>query len=134
MKPSEGATVIGQSIIIHGELSGSEDLFLDGTIDGTLRFPGNRLTVGPNARVLAEIHAQEIIIFGHVTGNVYASGRVDLRQSASLIGDISASRLSIEENATIRGRADLTGDAVPLSSNSTGVEAQVTPSTTASLA
>ena len=133
MKPAEGATVIGQSIVIHGELSGSEDLFLDGTIDGTLRFPGNRLTVGPNARVLAEIHAQEIIIFGHVTGNVYASGRVDLRQSASLIGDISASRLSIEENATIRGRADLTGAAAPSSSNSADVQTHTTPST-ASLA
>ncbi len=108
MKPEEGATVIGKSITIRGELSGSEDLFLDGTVEGSITVPESRLTIGPNGRVKANLVARDVIIFGHVDGNVQASGAVDLRQSATLKGDITAARLAIEENATIQGRADLT--------------------------
>lgn len=108
MKPAEGSTVIGKSITIHGELSGSEDLFLDGTVDGSIMLPESRLTIGPNGRVKADLSARDVIIFGQVSGNIQASGSVDLRQSAALKGDISAARLAIEENATIQGRADLT--------------------------
>lgn len=108
MKPAEGSTVIGKSITIRGELSGAEDLFLDGTIEGSITLPDGRLTIGPNARVKADLSALDIIIFGQVTGNVQATGSVDLRQTAALKGDITAARLAIEENATIQGRADLT--------------------------
>ena len=108
MKPAEGSTVIGKSIIIRGDLSGSEDLFLDGTVEGSVTVPGSRLTIGPNGRVKADLIAQDIVIFGQVSGNVQASGSVDLRQTASLVGDITAARLAIEENATIQGKADLT--------------------------
>ena len=108
MKPAEGSTVIGKSITIRGELSGAEDLFLDGTIEGSIKLPDGRLTIGPNARVKADLSARDIVIFGQVTGNVLATGAVDLRQTASLKGDITAARLAIEENATIQGRADLT--------------------------
>ncbi len=108
MKPEEGSTVIGKSITIRGELSGSEDLFLDGTIEGAITVPEGRLTIGPNGRVKANLVARDVIIFGQVSGNVQATGAVDLRQSATLKGDISAARLAIEENATIQGRADLT--------------------------
>ncbi len=108
MKPAEGSTVIGKSITIRGELSGSEDLYLDGVVEGSITVSGSRLTIGPNGRVKANLVAQDIIIFGQVSGNVQATGSVDLRQSASLVGDIAAARLAIEENATIQGKADLT--------------------------
>ena len=115
MKPAEGSTVIGKSVIIRGELSGEEDLFMDGDIEGTITLKANRLTVGPNARVLADIDVRDIVVFGKVTGNVRASGRIELRETAAVSGDIFASRLSIEENATIQGRVELTAPATPTS-------------------
>jgi cytoskeletal protein CcmA (bactofilin family) len=107
MKPAEGSTVIGRSVTIRGELTGNEDLFMDGDIEGTITLPGSRLTIGPNARILADIHGLDIIVFGAVTGNIHAAGRLELRQSASVAGDIFAGRLSIEESATIKGRVEL---------------------------
>ncbi len=108
MKPAEGSTVIGKSVIIRGDISGSEDLFMDGEIEGTITLTENRLTIGPNARVRADVNVQDVIVFGRVEGNVKASGRLELRQSASVVGDIQAGRLSIEESASLRGRVELT--------------------------
>jgi cytoskeletal protein CcmA (bactofilin family) len=107
MKPAEGSTAIGKSVTIRGELSGKEDLYMDGDIEGTIALPENRLTVGPNARILADIHVRDITVSGMINGNVHATGRVELRQSAVVKGDIFASRISIEESATIKGRVEL---------------------------
>jgi cytoskeletal protein CcmA (bactofilin family) len=107
MKPAEGSTVIGKSVIIRGDLSGNEDLYLDGDIEGTITLTESRLTIGPNARVRADIAVRDVIVFGNLTGNVQATGRVDLRQSASVNGDILAGRLSIEESAILKGRVEL---------------------------
>jgi cytoskeletal protein CcmA (bactofilin family) len=107
MKPAEGSTVIGKSVVIRGGLSGNEDLFIDGDVEGTVTLPDSSLTIGPNARVKADVSAREVIIFGHLTGNVKATGRVDLRQSALVNGDILAGRLSIEDSAVLTGRVEL---------------------------
>jgi cytoskeletal protein CcmA (bactofilin family) len=107
MKPAEGSTVIGKSVTIRGELSGNEDLYMDGDIEGTIALPEHALTVGPNARVLADIRVRDAIVFGKVTGNLHATGRVDLRNSAVVNGDIFGGRLSIEENAIVKGRVEL---------------------------
>ena len=107
MKPAEGSTVIGKSVIIRGELSGSEDLYIDGDVEGTITLEESRLTIGPNARVKADISVRDVVIFGQLTGNVRAPGRVDLRQSAQVKGDILAGRLSIEESAVLTGRVEL---------------------------
>ena len=107
MKPAEGSTVIGKSVTIRGELAGNEDLYMDGDIEGTITLPDHALTVGPNARVLADIRVRDIIVFGKVTGNLHATGRVDLRHSAVVNGDIFGGRLSIEENALVKGRVEL---------------------------
>ncbi len=107
MKPAEGSTVIGKSVIIRGELTGSEDLFMDGQIEGTVTLTDSRLTIGPNATVHADINVQDIIIFGRVDGNIKASGSIDLRQTAIVTGDVLAGRLSIEESAVIKGRVEL---------------------------
>jgi cytoskeletal protein CcmA (bactofilin family) len=107
MKPAEGSTVIGKSVIIRGELSGNEDLYIDGDVEGTVTLHESLLTIGPNARVRADINVRDVIVFGHLTGNVKATGRVDLRQSALVKGDILAGRLSIEESAVLTGRVEL---------------------------
>ena len=105
---SRGSTVIGRSVTIRGELSGNEDLYMDGIVEGTITLPGSRLTVGPNARVMADLDARDVVIYGFVEGNIRATGRIELRESAEVQGDIAAERLSIEENASIKGRVELT--------------------------
>lgn len=107
MKPAEGSTVIGKSVVIRGDLSANEDLFLDGDIEGTITLAESRLTVGPNARLRASVTVRDIVVFGHLTGNIHATGRVDLRQSAFVQGDILAGRLSIEESAVLKGSVEL---------------------------
>jgi len=114
MKPAEGSTVIGRSVTISGELSGKEDLTMDGMMEGTISLPESQLTVGPNARVRADVEARDIVIFGVVEGNIRARGRIELRDSAVMKGDLIAGRLSIEENASIKGRVELS-DAVSAS-------------------
>ena len=109
MQSAPSSAAVGKSIVIRGELTGEEDLLINGTVEGTVRLPGGRLTVGPEAHVTAELTAKDIVVLGAVTGNLTASDRVDLRRSAVLHGDITASRLSIEEGATVQGKATLTG-------------------------
>ena len=108
MKPPEGSTVIGKSVTIRGEMSGQEDLFMDGTIEGTISLSDGRLTIGPNARVQADLQARDVVIYGRVDGKVHAMGRIELRDSAAVRGDLFAERLSIEENASVKGRVELT--------------------------
>ena len=115
MKPAEGSTLIGKSVTIRGELSGSEDLFLDGLFEGTITLAESRLTVGPNAQIKADLKVRDLVVFGSVDGNVHATGRIELRQTAVVLGDIHASRLSIEESASVRGRVELTGAAAEAS-------------------
>jgi cytoskeletal protein CcmA (bactofilin family) len=107
MNPNEGSTVIGKSVVVRGELSGSEDLYVDGDLEGTITLAGNRLTIGPNARVVADLNVRDLVVLGNLKGNVRASGRIELRQSAVLNGDIVANRLSIEESAVMKGRVEL---------------------------
>lgn len=106
MKP-EGPTVIGKSVTINGQISASEDVSVDGVLEGKISLPQSRLTLGPNARIKAEIEAQDVVIYGRVEGNIRATGRIELRESAVLLGDIVASRLSIEENTSIKGKVEL---------------------------
>ena len=107
MKSNEGSTVIGKSVVVRGELSGNEDLYMDGDLEGTITLTDSRLTIGPNARVLADINVRDLVVFGNLTGNVRASGRIELRQSAVVSGDLFAGRLSIEESAVVKGKVEL---------------------------
>ena len=112
MKPGDVATtMIGKSVLIRGELSSGEDLYIDGTIEGTVALTDSRLTIGPNARVLADVIARDVVIHGRLEGNIKATGRVELRQTAQVTGNILTARLSVEEAATITGRIELTGAA-----------------------
>jgi cytoskeletal protein CcmA (bactofilin family) len=122
MKPTEGSTVIGRSVTIRGELSGKEDLFMDGGVEGTIALLEGRLTVGPNARLMADVQARDVVIFGLVEGNIRATGRIELRESAVVRGDLFAERLSIEENATMKGRVELLERAAGAVTGRTGAE------------
>jgi cytoskeletal protein CcmA (bactofilin family) len=99
---------IGKTIVICGEVKGSEDLIVDGRVEGTVSLSESRLTIGPNANVAADLSAKDILILGKVQGNLVASGRVELRAGCQVEGDIRALRLAIEDNAVFRGKVDLT--------------------------
>jgi cytoskeletal protein CcmA (bactofilin family) len=103
---------IGKSVVICGEVKGSEDLIVDGRVEGTVTLSDSRLTIGANANVAADLTAKDVLILGHVNGNVVASGRVELRAGCVMEGDIRALRLAVEDNAVFRGRVDLTQGAV----------------------
>ena len=99
---------IGKSVLIRGEVKGSEDLFVDGRIEGTISLSESRLTVGPNAVLAADLNARDVLVQGQVQGNIVASGRVELRAGCQVTGDVRALRLAIEDNAVFRGKVDLT--------------------------
>jgi cytoskeletal protein CcmA (bactofilin family) len=106
VSPIEQAT-IGRSIVIKGEVSGGEPLYIDGHIEGTITFKDHRVTVGRNGVVQANISAKEVVIMGKVTGNVECSDRVDIRSEGSLTGDIHSRRISVEDGAMLRGSVQL---------------------------
>ncbi len=98
---------IGKSLVIKGEVSGSESLYIDGKIEGAINLPGNRVTVGRNGQVAANIMAREVVVLGKVRGNVHASDRIDIRSEGSLTGDVIAARISIEDGAFFKGGIDI---------------------------
>ncbi len=104
--PGEQAT-IGKSLVVKGEVTGSESLYVDGKVEGSITLPGNRVTVGRNGQVAANISAREIVVLGKVRGNVTASDRVDIRSEGSLTGDVTAQRISIEDGAFFKGGIDI---------------------------
>jgi cytoskeletal protein CcmA (bactofilin family) len=98
---------IGKGLFIKGEITGSESLFIDGKVEGSISIPGNRVTVGRNGQVAANISAREIVVLGKVRGNVSATDRVDIRAEGSLSGDVAAARISIEDGAFFKGGIDI---------------------------
>lgn len=98
---------IGKSVIIRGELSGSEDLYLDGEVEGNISLVDHNLIVGPNGRVRANIIAKDVVVHGKVDGNVEGHDRVELKKSAVLSGDISTKRIVIEDGAFFKGAIDI---------------------------
>jgi len=103
---AEQAT-IGKSLVIKGEVTGSESLYIDGRVEGSINLAGNRVTIGRNGVVAANINAREIVVLGKVRGNLTASDRVDIRNDGSLTGDVIAARISIEDGAFFKGGIDI---------------------------
>src|SRR5579859_3900764 len=98
---------IGKSLVIKGEVSGSESLYIDGRVEGSINLAGNRVTIGRNGVVSANINAREIVVMGKVKGNLQAQDRVDIRNEGSLTGDVVAQRISIEDGAFFKGGIDI---------------------------
>jgi cytoskeletal protein CcmA (bactofilin family) len=105
--PTGEQATIGKSLIVKGELTGSESLYIDGKVECAINLPGNRVTVGRNGQVAANIVAREIVVLGKVRGNCQASDRVDIRSEGSLTGDVIAARISIEDGAFFKGGIDI---------------------------
>jgi cytoskeletal protein CcmA (bactofilin family) len=98
---------IGKSVVIKGELSGSEDLTIEGHVEGKIELRENVLTIGPNGKIKAEVFAKAVIVLGEVSGNVTASEKVDIRDNGSVDGDIASPRVAIAEGAHFRGSVDM---------------------------
>jgi cytoskeletal protein CcmA (bactofilin family) len=98
---------IGKSVVIKGELNGSEDLTIEGHVEGTIQLRDHVLTIGPNGRIKAQVFAKAVIVLGEVTGNVTASDKVDIRDNGSVDGDIISPRVAIAEGAHFRGSVDM---------------------------
>ena len=98
---------IGKSLMIKGEVTGSESLYIDGRVEGSINLPGNRVTIGRNGVVSANVIAREIVVIGKLKGNLNASDRVDIRNEGSLTGDVVAQRISIEDGAFFKGGIDI---------------------------
>lgn len=103
---TEQAT-LGATITVKGEVSGSQALYVDGRVEGSIRFPEHRVTIGRTAVVLANIEAKELVIMGTVTGNIDCSDRVDIRSDAALTGDVVTRRISIDEGALVKGSVEV---------------------------
>jgi len=100
--PIEQAT-IGRTLVIKGEISGAEALYIDGRIEGKINLPDNRITIGRNGTVQANITAKEVVVMGKVSGNIDCSDRVDIRSEGSVTGDVSTIRISVEDGAVLKG-------------------------------
>jgi len=97
---------IGKSVVVRGELSGSEDLYLDGEVEGSIELREHHLTIGPHGRVRASVNAREVVVHGELNGNVHGTERVELKKSAVLSGDIVTQRIVIEDGAVFKGSID----------------------------
>lgn len=103
---AEQAT-IGRSVVIKGQITGAEPLYIDGRVEGSISVPDNRVTVGRSGSVSADIHAKEVVIMGKVEGNLVCGDRVDIRAEGSLTGDVVSPRISVEDGAFLKGSVDI---------------------------
>lgn len=105
--PTMDQATIGKTLVIKGEISGSEALFIDGRVEGSVSFPDSRVTIGRNGNVAASVHAKELVIMGKVEGNVECSDRLDIRSEGTLTGDVVTHRISVEEGAILKGGVEV---------------------------
>jgi cytoskeletal protein CcmA (bactofilin family) len=121
--PIEQAT-IGRTLVIKGEVSGAEALYIDGRIEGKISLPDNRVTIGRNGSVQANITAREVVVMGKVNGNIDCTDRVDIRSEGSVTGDVSTVRISVEDGAVLKGGIQVkSGDQKQTQSQAKAVEA-----------
>jgi cytoskeletal protein CcmA (bactofilin family) len=105
--PQNELATVGKSVSIKGEVSGSEDLYVDGEVEGSIDLRDHNVTIGPNGKVKASISAKSIVVQGKVDGRLTASDRLDLRKSAIVSGDVTTQRIAIEEGAFLKGSVDI---------------------------
>jgi cytoskeletal protein CcmA (bactofilin family) len=103
---SKATASLGGSVFVKGEINGSEDLTVDGRVEGRIDLPEHTLTIGPNAKIDAGITAKNVTIFGSVTGTITAREKVDVRSSATVQGTVTCGRIAVQEGATINGKVE----------------------------
>jgi cytoskeletal protein CcmA (bactofilin family) len=101
---------IGPSVVIKGEILGSEDLYVEGQIEGSVELQGNTLTIGPNGQVRANVNAKGVIVRGKLDGDIRATDRAELKKTAVVVGNVSTRRISVEDGAYIKGKVDIQGN------------------------
>jgi len=116
---------MGQSIIFRGELSGDEDLEIEGQVEGTVKLPNHQLTIGANGRVTAEVVAKSIVVVGRVVGNLTASERIEVQATGHVDGDLRTPRLNVQEGAVLNGSVDMSSSASGSTSVSAGTDLPV---------
>jgi cytoskeletal protein CcmA (bactofilin family) len=104
---SQGTTLLGRTAVMHGEISASEDLQIEGQFDGTINLAENILTVGPKGQVKAEIHARQVVVHGSVNGNVTAREKIEIRKTGHVLGDLVAAGVAIEDGAYFKGSIEI---------------------------
>lgn len=114
---SGGFANIGKTILIKGEISGQEDVYVDGQIEGSVQLLGNSLTIGPNGKVHASVAARNVTVGGSLEGDIQASERTEMRKSAVVNGDVQTRRIAIEEGAFFKGKLEILTEAKPAASN-----------------
>jgi len=118
-----GFAHVGKSISIKGDISGGEDIYIDGQVEGSIQLLGNSLTVGPNGRVHASVAAKNVTVGGSLDGNIQASERTEMRKSAVVNGDVQTRRIAIEEGAFFKGKLEILTDSKPATSGSVSTAA-----------
>jgi cytoskeletal protein CcmA (bactofilin family) len=118
---------IGQSVHINGELTGNEDLTIDGTVNGKILVKDHGLTIGANGKIDAEVHAKTVVVVGQVTGNITADDKVEIAPSGSVQGDVRAPRVAIADGARFKGSIDMERKSAPSAAKSPSVGAAMTP-------
>src|SRR5579863_4437915 len=98
---------IGRSVVIKGDISGAESLYIDGKIEGTINFNDSRVTIGRNAVIVANVTAKEVVVMGSVTGNIHCTDRLDIRSEGSLTGDVVTPRICVEDGAVLKGAVEV---------------------------
>jgi cytoskeletal protein CcmA (bactofilin family) len=116
---SQHQTVLGQTVVLRGELSANEDLLIEGQFEGTISLEEHCLTVGASGQVKAEIRARQVVILGAIAGNVVAREKVEIRRSGHVVGDLKAGAVAIEEGAYFRGSIDILREEAQEGSRST---------------
>ncbi len=108
---SGGFANIGKTVVIKGDISGSEDIYVDGQVDGSIQLLGHSLTIGPNGRVHASVAAKNVTVGGSLEGNIHATERTEMRKSAVVNGDVQTRRIAIEEGAYFKGKLEILSEA-----------------------
>ena len=125
---------------VKGDIDGNEDLVIDGTVDGQIRLSERKLTLGPTAKVTADIHARHVVVYGYVKGNIRATGRMEIKKHGSVIGNLTTAQITIEDGADFKGSIEIErGIAAPsekeadksLSSRAASASASASASTSA---
>ena len=107
---SGGFANIGKTVVIKGDISGSEDIYVDGQVDGSVQLLGHSLTIGPNGRVHASVAAKNVTVGGSLEGNIHDTERTEMRKSAVVNGDVQTRRIAIEEGAYFTGKLEILSD------------------------
>jgi len=105
--PSGAVARLGPSLHVKGEITGNEDLHIDGSVEGTVHLDERRLTIGASAKVTADVVAREVVVYGSVKGNLRAKDRIEIKKDGSVVGDLTTARIMIEDGAYFKGAIEI---------------------------